>query len=93
MGDPCSFLSWLRWYQRINSGAQRLVELRQVCVADDVREEDCGEARDALLDHAPRCGGDHLAASRCPYSNTNGSPNARSTLTMMMETKPMLLNG
>ena len=27
------------------------------------------------------------------YSNTNASPSANSTLTMMMETKPMLLKG
>ena len=27
------------------------------------------------------------------YSNTNGSPSANSTLTMMMLTKPMLLKG
>ena len=27
------------------------------------------------------------------YSNTNGSPSANSTLTMMTETKPMLLKG
>ena len=30
---------------------------------------------------------------RAPYNNTNGSPSAKSTLTMITETKPMLLKG